>query len=121
MHAPELFTLYEELKTAGEQQLAKLDDENPDAFIHASETRESLFAAIQARENELANLPPRTRAYIRDLIQAILAVDEELQAALTEASERTLEELQGLQNGIQALQSYGVDSEAPAYYVDRSG
>lgn len=121
MPAPELFTLYEGLKAAGERQLATLAADDQEGFAQASEDRESLFLSIQAREGELPRLPARTRAYVRELIQAILAMDTELQDALSAAAQRTLDELSALQSGLQALQSYGPDGEAPAYYIDRSG
>jgi vacuolar-type H+-ATPase subunit I/STV1 len=120
MSAPELAALYESLKQASERQVATLAADDQTGFAHASDEREKLFQAIQRRESELPKLPPRTRAHVRQLIQTILTTDGQLQQALTEASERTLEELSALQSGMHALQSYGSESRAPAYYIDKS-
>ncbi|MEB3198108.1 MAG: hypothetical protein VKP62_12980 [Candidatus Sericytochromatia bacterium] len=120
MSLPDLPALYEALRRAGEAQLNTIQADDSEGFQAATAERERLFAGIRARESELGSLGARTRAQIREVIQSLLATDERLQAALASASARTLEELQTIQMGLQALHTYGIEGSPPAYYIDHS-
>jgi hypothetical protein len=120
MSPPDLPQLYLSLREAARRQLDALAADDLEAFTRATDDRERTFAAIRDRDGELQALEDARSAEIGSTIREILAIDAELQATATRQAALIQEELAMVQQGMNALHAYAVESLPQSYFIDRS-
>jgi hypothetical protein len=118
--ASELVGAYQALSQLALAQRQALESEDLDAFWRLSDEREATFQVIQGHGDRLEGLASPEQATIAQLIPAVLDADAMIEKRLGELASQTQHELGRLKTGLSALQSYAVDRNQEAYFIDRN-
>lgn len=110
---------YRALARLSDAQLQALENDDLDTFWQLTDEREAVFATLIALEPEAGELSEADRHTITQLIPAILLCDQHIESRLSLLSSQTQAELNKLQTGMAALNSYSVGREREAFFIDR--
>lgn len=114
-----LLATYQAVARLAEAQLLALEVEDLEAFWQRSDERDDAFNALQALEPQVPGLAAADKQAIAKLIPLILTADERIASHLARMSDETKTELAKLHTGLNALNSYSVERQREALFIDR--
>jgi hypothetical protein len=114
----DLVSAYRALQQLAIAQRQALESEDLDAFWRLSDEREAAFKVVEGHGTP-DDLGESDRSAIAGLIPDVLAADAMIEKRLAELSAQTQHELGRLKTGLSALQSYAVERQHEAFFIDR--
>ena len=114
-----LLAAYRAVARLADEQLLALEAEDLDAFWRLSDERDAAFSQLQALEPQARSLKAADKQAIATVILDVLKTDERIESHLARFSDEARAELTKLQTGLNALNSYAVERQREALFIDR--